>query len=280
MWYGGTNYQSTALTAADGPYWNIVPVCPAPPVGSYASAIGAQILINTPWQYPLTSWRVSQSDSATIGIVTPPTLTYPDPARTYRCDITLSTGQVLSASTAPFHEGDSNVPSPVYPAIPSDAVPTSTKCVETGGPQSLTVAQAATTSAYQAWRNTYRECGNGSCLTDLRKGGVSCFFGDINCDGWLTDPDRDSIYQCYVGTHPVSISECYIYGTTFNEADRASGHGYADPTTGAPADGQTSLSDVDQVEAALLAKDWVGTADFPVVDDSRKTSLAAAIAVA
>lgn len=43
-------------------------------------------------------------------------------------------------------------------------------------------------------------------------------------------------------------------------------------------EGETSQSDADTIEAALLAKDWVGTAVFPVVDESSKPALAASIA--
>jgi len=245
-WYGGWDYKSTALTAADGAYWNIVTVCPAPPAGSYASAISAQIN-GTAWQYPLTSWKVTQSSAATPAAVTPPTLTYPDPARTIRCDVTLSTGQVLSASTPTFHEGDANIPRPVYPAIPGGSVPTNTQCVETGGPQSLTLSQATTTSPYQSWMTNDKECANGSCLLDLRQNGASCFFSNADCDGWTTDPHRDTTYQCYIGTHAVAISECYIYGSTFNAGARASGHAYADPSNGSSLSTQTSPSRTDEL---------------------------------
>lgn len=271
-WFGGWDYKSTSLTSGGSTF------CPAPPAGSFASVMAMRI--NNTWADPLTAWKVTQSSSATVATVTPPTLTYPDPARTIRCDITLSTGQVLSASTPTFHEGDANIPRPVYPAIPPGAVPSNTKCVETGGPQPLTLSQGATTTQYQSWRTNDKECGNGSCLLDLRQNGASCFFSAIDCDGWMTDPNRDTDYQCFIGTHAAAISECYVYGTTFNAAARASGHAYADPSTGAAVDGPTALSDADQVESALLTRRWVETGDYPVVDDSSKPNLAAAIAAA
>ncbi|MEO6116794.1 MAG: NucA/NucB deoxyribonuclease domain-containing protein, partial [Pseudolysinimonas sp.] len=278
-WYGGADYKSTALTEPDGPYWNLVTVCPAPPAGSFASLISAQIG-GTQWQYPLTSWKVTQSSAATIGTVTPPTLTYPDPSRTIRCDITLSTGQVLSASTPAFHEADANLPRPVYPAIPDGAVPTNTQCVETGGPQSLTLSQATTTSPYRSWRTNDKECGNGSCLTDLRQNGASCFFGAADCDGWMTDPNRDTTYQCYIGTHAVAITECYIYGTTFNAANRASGHAYADPSDGTKTTDQTSPSLIDEVTDHVLKDGFIAGAAYTTVADEDKLTYARAIAVA
>jgi len=278
-WVGGADYETTALKAADGPYWNVVQVCPAPPAGSHASMIGAQNG-GTLWQYPLTAWRATEWSSATTATVSPPIVTYPDPARTIRCDITLSTGQVLSASTPTFHEGDANLPRPVYPAIPSGSVPMNTKCVETGGPQSLTLSQATTTSPYQSWMTNDKECANGSCLLDLRQNGASCFFSNADCDGWMTDPSRDTTYQCYIGTHAVVISECYIYGTTFNAADRASGHAYADPVTGGLVDGQTSSSDVDNLTASYLADGWADDGEFAVMTDEERAKAARAVAVA
>lgn len=244
-WLAGANYSTTAPGLGNE--------CGAPPPGDFASMISVRL--NASWDLPLTAWKADQGADATS--VPSPKVTYPDPTRTLQCKVTMTDGTFVTSTSAPFTEGSSSnsVSRPVLPAVPEGEVPATVQCYETGGPQDLSLLSSPTTLPFQTWSTDDPECGNGSCLLDLQQVGAgSCFFTDIDCDGWISDPDRAQDYACYYGTHLVSLSECYIYGTTFNAADRSSGHAYADPLTGEITDGQTSASDVDTLTSDLLKR--------------------------
>jgi hypothetical protein len=170
----------------------------------------------------------------------------------------MTDGTTAVADSPSFYASSGIISQPVLPAIPSGQVAASTSCQSIGGPVPIDIlTNKPTTAAYKAWRTSFPECDNGSCATDLRLNGVSCLFQSIDCDGWISDPNRDTTYTCFVGTHLVSLSECFAYGPLFNAANRASGHAYGDPSTGLLTDAQTSPSEVDQLTGQLLTKGWV-----------------------
>lgn len=195
-----------------------------------------------------------------------------NPERYFECMTTMSDGTTKISDSAIFHETDATSPRPTMPAIPAGKVPVTVGSDLLGGPIAIHVIPTVQTiSAYQAWRALFPECGNGSCLTDLRKDGLSCFFQQVNCDGWVTATNQASTYSCYVGTHTVDLSECNIYGPVFNSANRASGNAYGDPRTGAVVAGQTSPSDVDEVTGKLLTRAPIETNAFVALADKPAT---------
>jgi hypothetical protein len=212
---------------------------------------------------PITSAQMNTSGAAVVQSVSFPT----DPTRKFECTVTNTDSTTEFADSPTFTENDPSIPPPVSPAIPSDKVPASETCVELGGPLPITVSESSTTSAYQAWKVAYPACGNGSCLVDLRQNGVSCFFQNINCDGWTTNTDTGTDYECYIGTQVAALSECNVYGTTFNAADRSSGHAYADPSTGDITEGQTSASDIDLITSNLLSRTTTVSANYNSILD-------------
>lgn len=85
---------------------------------------------------------------------------------------------------------------------------------------------------------TFPKCSNGGCVLDLvtKKTGVevSCFKSPELCVNWLTEvKDQNSTdYQCTFQGKKVAISECYIYGPSFNRAKVSKNVVYGDPKTG------------------------------------------------
>jgi hypothetical protein len=230
---------------------------------------------------PVTSYCASVDLSCDGG--TPQTLTTSqnNPAMHFACKMTMTDDTTVTQNSDTFYASDVTVAKPELPAIHTDEVPASVECDLIGGPNPVQVmAPTSTTPAFQDWVTNNPECLNGSCLVDLQFDGQSCFFQAINCDGWMTDTNQATDYTCKIGTHTVDISECYVYGTTFNADDRANGHAYADPATGDISEGQTSPSDTDVVATALLTKTWLSGGHYPSVDDADRPAVAAAVAAA
>lgn len=176
-------------------------------------------------------------------------LTYPDVTRQWRCDVTLSDNSVISNLGASWTMGTNNgaTPSPVCPAVPGGKVPTDTKIYEVTPSGATLWGDYPVTPAYQAWKTSYPECGDGSCLLDLRYQGVSCFQVPGPCTAWISDPNQATDYACYYGTHSVAISQCYAYGNTFDPQKVAQGRAYANPATGLDTGiGQPTSTNVDQ----------------------------------
>lgn len=174
------------------------------------------------------SWEPSTTTTPQTATAAPT-----NPSRQFKCVITMTDSTTATAYTANFTEGGSTtIPSPVCPAVPPGEVPATTTIYETSPTGDLQLYQTATTPEYQNWKTTYPECANGSCLLDLQKSGVSCFQDPGPCDGWMTDPNRDTLYTCVYGTHTMPLSQCYVYAPTFTPSRRAAGNAYADPATG------------------------------------------------
>jgi len=205
-----------------------------------------------------------------------------NPSRTWICTITTVDRQTFTASSDPWSETATTLAPIVCPSLPAGETAANVTIVEHGGGVDQTVLGIGTTPSYKTWRANFPECDNGTCPLILNNNGTSCFTTGTTCDNWINDPTRATDYTCTYGTHPIALSECFIYGTTFNPANRANGHAYADPTTGEPLDTQTSPSDVDVVTSALLSRegDWVATGSYPIVDPSNMPTLARQIAAA
>lgn len=198
--------------------------------GGYA-VVGRYWAVNTTANY-ISSMRWSSSSPAVA--VTQPGSNYADATRDWRCDVILKSGTTLSQKSGTWTANTANgvLPSPQCPAIPSTEVPTETKVwMETPAGNTLWT-DTPTTPEYQNWKQTYPECGDGSCLLDLRYQGHSCFTNPGPCLDWINDPNQSTDYACYYGTHTVAISECYAYGNTFDPQKVAAGRAYANPETG------------------------------------------------
>jgi len=141
-------------------------------------------------------------------------------------------------------------------------------------------------AATQAWESDYPQCvGNAKCHLDLVKVGPAgsdtgdCFTSAGRCEGWFSDPDKASNYECTYGPDggtqtTLALSECNVYSVTFNAKSQAAGVGYGDPSTGqapetqpiarpgsAPADGSDTGTDPGSAGSALPGQD--GASCFP-----------------
>lgn len=242
----------------------------------------------TSWQAALWAYSGPTYRSATV---VAKSVTQPNPTRHVRCILTASDGRTFtSVSDVAFTENDQTIPLGSCPAVPANTMIVYSQLDEVAADGSVTTLQhESTTSAYRGWVRDHPECGNGSCPTVLSKNGMSCFktTDPDECDGWVTDPNRDSTYSCRIGTRTVPISDCFIYGQLFNTAKRDSGHAYADPTTGGTIDVQTSPTRTDRLTNALLdahKSSWLTSsagAKYPYGDaqtDSSRGATARAIA--
>lgn len=183
-----------------------------------------------------------------------------NPTRTWVCTITTTSGQTYAGASQGWSEQDTATAAVNCPALPSDAIASHVTILERGpsaGDPSFAVADSDTSSQYRAWRLAFPECGNGSCLLDLRQGTQSCFNQGIDCTGWFADPNRSNTYTCYYGTHAVTISECNIYATVFDPISRDSGNAYSDPGSGSSVNTPTSPTDEDIIVRGLVKQMWV-----------------------
>jgi len=177
----------------------------------------------------------------------------PNPSRYWLCQITDTAGRTYAESSATFTEKDPALPPYACPVVPRGAIAAHIKITEIGGSVDTPIFDVDTTQAYRKWGGLFPECANGSCLLDLRQNGTSCFAFTADCVNWATDPNRDSAYSCYYGTHQVSLTECYVYGVLFSHAGWPDGHAYADPQTGGNV-GQTVPTVEDNIVSHLIQK--------------------------
>ena len=184
------------------------------------------------------------------------TVTVPDPARQFQCVIHTFEGGTYTALSSTFQESDAQLAGVVRPSIAAGETPHTYQITEIGGGTSHVLLDQSVTGAFANWSANFPECRNGSCLLDLRHDNQSCFLTpDASaCDGWI---DHQPNYDCYVGTHQVALSECYVYALAFNPSHIASGTAYADPSDGSSISTPTSPSDTDVVTNALISGGWI-----------------------
>jgi hypothetical protein len=197
-----------------------------------------------------------------------------DVERQMECRVTGTNAQTYTTLSSIFTEGAGILPSITCPALPAGVGLQRTEVVQTGGPADVSFYSADATTAYVGWRTNFPECATGSCLLDLKRFGDSCF-SDAQweaCNGWLDDSARDSVYTCTYGTNSVSINECLIYAVSFDLASVLSGHGYANPLTGAQLSSATSPTIYDRVVKNLMSRDFVTTASFELVEDREEAA--------
>lgn len=168
----------------------------------------------------------------------------PDPLRHWEtrieCKKADGTSHTVTGSSAEFHEGDSTWPA--FPSVtcPDGEVPTKSTVWEVGGPGDRPVYEVEVPTEIQQAHQDYPQCAGGECLLTLwRVNGstrTDCFEEAGQCEGWLSDPDRETKYACTYGLPgegtDVPLSECYIYGPSFDPQQRARNAPYGDPSTG------------------------------------------------
>jgi hypothetical protein len=163
-----------------------------------------------------------------------------DPLRTWECTVTASDGQIYKGESVPFRESTAanptdEFPQPVCPKLPAGVNPISSKILEKGGGETHTVWEQEITQQEKDFQEEFGTvCGAQSCLLDLvvKADGLSCFGKEDACDGWASDADRESKYECRYGNKAQALSECFAYAQIFNLQNRLSGAAYADPATG------------------------------------------------
>ncbi|HEY4225916.1 MAG TPA: hypothetical protein VGM70_08895 [Pseudolysinimonas sp.] len=245
----GVSTGVTNGTPIGGPHW----VCPAAASGSYQDTIGAQsstILAN---MVPAPTWDNYNAYFAGAypgtGNRASTTTPDPDPLRTLKCTYTFSNGSSANASTAGFRESAGAYPAPICPVVPSGLTLTHMKVEEISAGIDNVLQDEDTTDSYQDHAAADQAlCSTQACILDLQDltNGVSCFSEGDTCDGWLTDPDRDTKYACEYGGQADDIQDCYVYAQVFNTASRLAGAPYADPHTGEDTGGQTGFSEDQQ----------------------------------
>lgn len=130
---------------------------------------------------------------------------------------------------------------PVSPEFPDDcdvsevSVGTQQEVPKTGWTDVGTPRVAETPRVVRDWSGNYPQCVNGGCRLELRKlvngTEVDCFSDPDQCLSWRSEADQAE-YRCYYGGGQVDLSECNIYGTTFDRRAVQQGQGYANPETG------------------------------------------------
>jgi len=280
--------QSTALNKADSGVYNYAApdrwysytsalLAPVRSTGqSYQTACngsGANYYrsgIPTEWSNP--SFRFAVYASAGGGLVkvkpgtspaAPIIVDYPDPERTFECQVTGSDGYVYTATSQPFWEASGTISDVVCPTLPEGVWATQIVYRELGGGTTSVLSSTTTSPAYQDWASDYPNCMAGACPLQLYKDGETCFTQGEGCDGWVQATDQ-SMYDCRYYIVSVPLSDCFIYGPYFNQANQESGHAYGDPATGALLNVQTSASYEDQITSALVSRRSVTTYGYAV----------------
>lgn len=154
-----------------------------------------------------------------------------DPLRHLSCKILDSNGQDQEKSTGSFRESGGKIPDPVCPLLADGVTPkrvtvysvnesTGERTVIYDGEQSPWAAEVEA---------KYPQCTTGLCTLELLRmpARTSCFEGENNCDGWYTDPQKETKYSCEYDGTVVSLDHCNQYRQVFDDEARNSGAPYS-----------------------------------------------------
>jgi hypothetical protein len=189
-----------------------------------------------------------------VGNANRPALSDGNPARYWQTRWTCSGGAAKTADSAQFKETDASWPKWPDATCPRPQTVGHTEywqIVPTLPEHTVKVSEWDPTSAATDWVNTYPQCVQGACRLELYRvdGGdkLACFQHPSACTDWMDLPaaDRDARFRCEYAGAVVPLSECYVYGPTFNIAagtavKDAAGNvltnpePYGDPKTGEP----------------------------------------------
>lgn len=89
------------------------------------------------------------------------------------------------------------------------------------------------------WSTKYPQCTTGTCQLILKKvvdgQEINCFDQPDACADWRNESTTGTgVYRCYYAGGLMELSECNVYGSTFQTTQVQQGTGYSDPTTGEP----------------------------------------------
>lgn len=206
------------------------------------------------------SYAIAGSNTGVSAVMTPK-VTKTDPSRTWKSTIKYTDGTTSSKNSLPFKESEESFAPILNPVPIVGKIPEKITVTEEGGPGvAPVVSDQAVTPEFKEWLAKYPECVDGTCLLDLRTKGASCFAGETDCAGWFESPTRDADYTCKYGKHAVALSECYGYAKLFNPGVATGATPLADPTTGEPT---TGGSTVDSPDSKPLMDKGVAAADKP-----------------
>lgn len=174
-----------------------------------------------------------------------------NPDRVLECRITASNGQTYTGRSNTYKETDAQMPKPTCPALPAGVFPEKTKLVVTGPPpvEEYTIWEEDADPSYKKYNDEFGVmCAAKTCVQDLVEvaSGLSCFGLGAKCDGWFTDPQRDTKYRCEYGGKTDVIQSCFMYSQIFNEQRRLAGDAYTDPETGKPINGGPTARPYDE----------------------------------
>jgi hypothetical protein len=178
-----------------------------------------------------------------------------DPLRAWetRWQCSDSGSTVATIRSATFREGDGSIPA--YPSPVCVGEVTHVEIWEVGvngDVDDVKVWEADPSVNAQTFGKEYPQCTDGSCRLELYRKDptagtqISCLENPSLCVNWLSDPARVENYQCVYAGQPVDLSECNVYGPTFNvqtgtDVDTDTGKKpstdvgvYGDPATGKP----------------------------------------------
>lgn len=161
-----------------------------------------------------------------------------NPVRYWRTDWDCSDAASSSALSDGFRENDEAWPPPPVADCGLAEVVAFRVYQETEGSPDELVYEWEMPQQDQDFLEEYPECARGECLLELFKvtdegKRVACFFSPQECTNWLEEVQNDEAdYQCTYGGNDVAITECYIYGPTFNRDKVLNEAPYGDPTTG------------------------------------------------
>lgn len=178
-----------------------------------------------------------------------------DPVRTLSCEVLGDNGVTYVAASAPFTE-TGGISMPQCPDLPAGVRAANGKVVENGGGQSNVLYDQAVSPQYQERAAAYPQCLEGQCSLDLLDvaTAASCFTEGEACDGWYTDPAKETKYSCVYGGGAVALEKCVAYRQVFDPAMRSKGFAYSNPVTG-----QIQLT---QTAPAQAAKGLASPADI------------------
>jgi hypothetical protein len=169
----------------------------------------------------------------------------PDPLRrwetTVQCKQADGSTKDYTATSAEFRQTDETWPALPSITCPAGEVQSSAAVRELGGPSPIDVWSVDIPQNIQDAHTEFPQCVAGGCLLTLwsvSDTGVrtDCFSDVGACEDWLADPQRDVKFQCTYGLPEapvdVALSECYIYGPSFNPQARGAGTPYGNPADG------------------------------------------------
>lgn len=226
---GATTYAQAFTPQSSYPFFGWNNNLPSACGGTYGKS--APLLVATTTNV-IAGIGWSSAFGGTSGTLTP---TSANPTRTLKCVIAASNGSTYTKVGAPYTEGDGVMPTPDCPDLPPGVDPLTISIFETVNGQDTELYSEETTPEYQQHQTLYPDCSGGTCMLDLRSDtGISCFQTGAACQGWFSDPNRDTKFNCFYGPHPVALSECYVYGPSWEPQSVPQGTPYGDPQTGFP----------------------------------------------